>query len=198
METKKLVTKRFLQDIATVIVFCCAFYLLTHNPITHPTPKSTDGKWSIRLMQHPLIFGVAGHNFLTLCNGKGEIVKELHGLATDAETKEWKYVGTKDTDILQVFEFDGSKKYIVSKGYAGTILFEGDETTTKDTWNKSASCKDIINNKSIHYPPYGVKVSGDTENSNSVAYTLMLCMGLDTKHLGLITPGWGEDLLIEK
>jgi hypothetical protein len=62
-------------------------------------------------------------------------------------------------------------------------------------WKKTAPCKEEINDMNLPYPPYGVNIQGDTENSNSVAYTLTVCMGLDAQHLGLITPGWGKNLI---
>ena len=146
-------------------------------------------------MQQPLIFGIAGHNFLTLRNEKNTIVTELHGLATDAKTKKWKYIGTQSTDRLLVWEFKDSNEYLTQKNFSGIILSQGNKEEIVHTWGKALICREKINEQGLLYPPYGVNVRGDTENSNSVAYTLMLCMGLDTEHLGLITPGWGKNLL---
>lgn len=148
-------------------------------------------------MQQPLIFGIAGHNFLTLRNEKNAIVGELHGLATDRVTGTWKYVGNDSKDQLRVWYFRNPHEYITQKNYSGKVLAKGNKNNVIVLWQKALVCKDRINEKDIAYPPYGVTMQGDTENSNSVAYTLALCMGLDvsTEHLGLITPGWGKDLL---
>ena len=146
-------------------------------------------------MQQPLVFGIAGHNFLTLRNQKNTIVGELHGLATNAKTGAWKYIGNDSTDKLQVWHFKSSHEYITQKNYAGIVLFKGTKDEATMLWNKALDCKEKINAQKLLYPPYGVKVNGDTENSNSVAYTLTLCMNLDAEHIGLITPGWGKNLL---
>lgn len=147
-------------------------------------------------MQQPLIFGIAGHNYLVLRNNRNSIVKELHGLATD-QNGTWQYIGRNPKDVLQVWEFNSPHFYLRQKNYAGKVLVEGDEQNIIATWGKAEPCKQEINDKKIAYPPYGVNIHGDTENSNSVAYTLAVCMGLDVsaEHLGLITPGWGKNLL---
>ncbi len=195
---QKIFTARFVKDLILIAVFSATFYTLTHNPLTHPIPEEVKGVWSIQLMQHPLVFGIAGHNFLTLRNEKNDIVEELHGLATDATTGDWKYVGNTSTDQLRVWEFNGSRAYVTQKNYAGTVLFKGNKTEAVTLWRKALTCKKEINDLGLPYPPYGVNVRGDTENSNSVAYTLTLCMGLDAEHLGLVTPGWGKNLLETK
>lgn len=190
-----LFTRRFIKDILLIIIFGTSLYTLTHNPITHPTPTATKGLWNIQLMQYPIIFGIAGHNYLTLRNENNIVVKELHGLATDTITGMWKYVGTKTSDRLKVWEFDGPSDYLTQKSYSGTELYQGEKQEVLSVWKKAAHCKEEINKKNFPYPPYGINIQGDTENSNSVAYTLTLCMELDAKHLGLITPGWGKNLL---
>ncbi len=194
----QLFTPRFVKDLFIIALFLGAFYLLTNNPFTHPSPEDAHGFWSIQLMQQPLVFGIAGHNFLTLRNEKNLIVGELHGLATNAQTGKWKYRGNDSTDILHVWHFKSSLEYVTQKNYAGTLLFKGSKTDAINLWNMAVTCGEYINSKTLLYPPYGVKVNGDTENSNSVAYTLTLCMGLDAERLGLITPGWGKNLLDDR
>lgn len=146
-------------------------------------------------MQHPLVLGLAGHNYLVLRNPENTIVQEFHGLATDNTTGEWKYIGANKTDVLMVWKFDGSKKYLAEKRFPGIILAEGDEQKIRTLWEQADSCKDIINKKRILYPTFGVSFLQETENSNSVAYTLALCMGVDIRHIGLITPGSRNNLL---
>lgn len=191
----KLFTRRFIQDILLIALFGFALYALIHNPIVKPEPPQVKGVWSIQLMQHPLIFGMAGHNYLVLRNEQNEIVRELHGLATDPTNEGWKYYATNKGDLLKVWEFTSPHYYLAQKNYAGTLLFTGSKAEVTTRWEQGLVCKEEINAKNLPYPPYGVKVTGDTENSNSVAYTLALCMGLDPRHLGLITPGWGKNLL---
>ena len=146
-------------------------------------------------MQHPLVFGFAGHNYLVLKDQNGDIVAELHGLATNALTGTWKYIGTNNTDLLQVWEFDSSRYYLAEKKFPGILLHEGNETDTKNLWAKGRACKDSINTAKLPYPPLGFSLRNETLNSNSVAYTLSMCMGLDTRHVGLLTPGAQRNLL---
>lgn len=171
-------------------------YGLIHNSIVRPTPQPIPGNWSIQIMQHPLLFGLAGHNYLVLRNQDNTITNELHGLATDNTTGKWKYIGNSSSDVLQVWEFNGPRDYIGEKNFPGIILREGSHDEVASLWNKALACKGPINDKKISYPPFGVNIRGETENSNSVAYTLSFCMGIaDWRHLGLLTPGEKRNLL---
>lgn len=191
---QKIFTNQFTKDSFYSLIFLVAVYGITHNPIVRPTPLPTPGRWSIQLMQHPLIFGLAGHNYLALRDENGNVVEELHGLATDTVTKQWKYIGTKPTDILQVWEFDNGR-YLAGTNFPGIIINQGAQPDVLSLWNKALSCKDSINQENINYPPYGVSFRSETTNSNSVAYTLAKCMGFDTRHIGIWTPGDTMDLL---
>jgi hypothetical protein len=191
----KLFTRQFTKDFIVSVLFIIVFYLLTHNPITHPVPKPTQGKWSIELLQHPLLFGIAGHNYLALRNASTTITEEIHGLATDTTTGKWKYVGKDKQDVLRVWEFDGQRYQAKESSFPGIILSQGDETDIQTTWEKANDCIEKINEASIPYPAFGFKIRGETENSNSVAYTLAHCMGLTIQHLGLFTPGGRQNLL---
>ncbi|MFA6608404.1 MAG: hypothetical protein WCT07_00635 [Candidatus Paceibacterota bacterium] len=188
-------TNKIVKDFYWSLVFILSMYAIINNPITHPKPQQTPGDWSIQLIQHPLLLGLAGHNYLVLSDQDGEIVSELHGLATDSETGKWKYIGADKTDKLQVWKFDGARSYLREKNYPGIILNQGNYSQVIDLWNKALSCKNEINQKYIPYPPLGLSFNGDTENSNSAAYTLALCIGLDVKHIGLFTPGSKNNLL---
>lgn len=191
----KLFTPRFVKDLILSVIFLTLIYVLIHNPITHPTPIPQHENWSIQLMQYPLLFGIAGHNYLALRDENGNVISELHGLATDITTGKWKNVGNNATDKLKVWEFDTPQDKVTENNFSGIILNQGQKDEIINTWNKAVSCKDPINSKDLPYPTYGVKIIGNTENSNSVAYTLSLCMGLNIKHLGLFTPGNGVNLL---
>lgn len=146
-------------------------------------------------MQHPLVFGFAGHNYLALRDQDGTIVSELHGLATDSTTNEWKYIGSKKSDVLYAWEFQTGKYYLAGKTFPGIILSEGKEEDMRSLWNMGTSCVPSINEKNIPYPPYGINFKNETTNSNSVAYTLAKCMHLDTRHIGIWTPGSTMNLL---
>ena len=189
----KLFTNPVSRDFILSGFIIASLYGVTHNPVVRPLPEHIPGKWTIQFMQHPLLFGFAGHNYLELRNATGTIVAELHGLATDPETGAWKYIGKK-TDELKVWEFEEGR-YIAGSGFPGMVLVEGTEAEMRSVWEKGAACKQPINELRIPYPSFGFNMRTETLNSNSVAYTLALCMGLDIKHLGLWTPGSTMNLL---
>lgn len=192
---RRLFTNQFIKDLILSIFVILSLYGVTHNPIVRPTPQPIPGNWSIQFMQHPLLFGFAGHNYLTLRDADGTIVSELHGLATDNTTGMWKFVGTKSSDILQVWNFENQRYYLAEKTFPGIILSQGNQEEMKMLWNRGLICKDSINTRRISYPPYGVSFKNETTNSNSVAYTLSKCMGLDSRHIGIWTPGDTMNLL---
>jgi hypothetical protein len=192
---QKIFTNQFTKDSFYSLIFLLAVYGITHNPVVRPTPIPAPGAWSIQFMQHPLIFGLAGHNYLALRDQDGNVIDELHGLATDMVTKQWKYIGTQPTDVLKVWEFDNGRYYLAGKDFPGIIMKQGVQDDMLSLWNKALTCKDSINQENISYPPYGVSFRSETTNSNSVAYTLAKCMGFDTRHIGIWTPGDTMDLL---
>lgn len=193
-----LFTPQFIKDLFWSVILMFTLYGLINNPIVHPLTQPLPGNWSIELRQHRLLFGIAGHNYLVLRNQDGDIISELHGLATDPITKTWKYVGTRETDQLKVWQFDSPRNYEANKKSPGIVLKEGTKEETLTLWIKAEKCKKDINEKNLPYPPLGVAVRGDTENSNSVAYTLSLCIGADVTHIGWITPGSQKNLLDTK
>lgn len=192
-----LFTRRFIKDIVLLALFGLVFYGLTHNPITYPRVEPSYGLYSIELMQYPLVLGIAGHNYLVLRDGNNTVLRELHGLATDSKTNAWKYMGIKTGDKLKVWEFSSEDTFVIHKSYSGRILYRGTKEEAVNLWVEALVCKEKINSKNILYPPFGVTLGGDTENSNSVAYTLTLCMDLDPNHIGLFTPGSTKNLLEE-
>lgn len=192
---QRLFTNRFIKDSIFSLFIILSLYGVTHNPIVRPKAQAVPGNWSIEFMQHPLLFGFAGHNYLALRNQDGIIVSELHGLATDSNTGAWKYVGTNIQDLLQVWEFENGRYYLAGKTFPGIILEEGTKNEIQNLWDTGRTCVEPINAKKIAYPPYGISFKNETRNSNSVAYTLAKCMLLDTRHVGIFTPGSTMNLL---
>lgn len=190
----KLFANHIARDFLWSVIILISLYALTHNPFVRPMPEPKLGNWSIEFKQHPLLFGFAGHNYLALRDDSGMIVSELHGLATDKMSGTWKYIGSRPSDILQVWEFEKGK-YLSGTSFPGIILKEGTGEDVRMLWNSAETCMEEINRKRIPYPPYGFSLRNETLNSNSVAYTLSRCMGLDTVHIGLFTPGSAVDLL---
>lgn len=195
MSLKDVLTPRFKKDLILSALIIAFMYSAVHNPLTHPKPKPLPGNWSIQFMQHPILFGFAGHNYLLLRDDRGSIISELHGLATDPATGNWKYIGTNKTDLLKVWEFDSSRYYTGEKSFPGIILLQGNGQEIQSRWALAQKCIDPINSKNIPYPPYGFSLRNETTNSNSVAYSLAQCMRVDVRHLGIFTPGSTVNLL---
>ncbi|MEN9881291.1 MAG: hypothetical protein RLZZ308_474 [Candidatus Parcubacteria bacterium] len=187
-----------IKDITVVLFSITLFYIVINNPITRPQAQVLDTVWSIELRQQPLVLGLAGHNYLALRNGEGEVQHELHGLPTDTRTGEWKYVGRTKYDILRIWEFSTStKRTVAPRTPVSVTLLSGDKDNIMTHWEEARACGRYIDALHLPYPPYGISFKEDTRNSNSVAYTLALCMGVNPQHVGLFTPGWEKDLLGE-
>jgi hypothetical protein len=191
----QFLTPQLKKDLVISALVLIVLYGMTHNAITRPKPEHKKGYWNIELIQHPLIFGFFGHNYLVLRNEDGHIEEEIHGLATNPITKQWKYVGNKPTDILQAWTFETPRNAEAETLFPGIVLTQGDQETVQLIWNNGKDCIAPINEQDIPYPPFGIRVFGTTENSNSVTSTLVQCMGLKIKHIGLFTPGAGKTLL---
>jgi hypothetical protein len=187
--------KRAEKDLLMSLVFVIFIYTITHNPITHPKPKPVAGDWTIEFVQHPLVFGILGHNYLVMKNANEETESEMHGLATDRNTKTWKYIGRTSNDMLHVWEFNDRRYGPKSENFAGVVVATGTADEIKSLWSNAEECAKIINQKDIPYTPYGFSFRYAIDNSNSVATTLLTCMNIDPVHLGLITPGENTNLL---
>lgn len=184
-----------IKDVLIIAFFSAVFYVLTHNPLVRPEPLISKGLWSIELHQKPLALGIAGHNYLVLRDDEGKILFTLHGLPTDESTGKWKYVGRTKQDILKVWKFGEDDEGGMRAASYGVSLLKTNKEEAVSRWIQAEECGKMIDAKSIPYPPFGVALRKDTENSNSVAYTLASCMNLKTSHVGLFTPGWGKNLL---
>jgi hypothetical protein len=192
-----MILKRVTKDILWIIGFSLAYFILTHNSVAYPKLAPEKGSWSIEKLQRPIAFRLAGHDFLVLRNANGEIVSELHGLATDTTTNTWRRVGVGKGEVLRVWEFDGLNGKANQSLFPGITLIKGDEQLTAFLWEKAKACANRINEKNIPYPSFGVSMH-ETQNSNAVAYTLTECMGLVAeKRVGLIVPGSETNLLEE-
>lgn len=188
---KNKITKDFFWS----SIFILFIYGIINNPVTHPMSKIDNGEWYIEQIQKPLFFGVAGHNFLALRDSNGNIVSELHGLATNETTGQTKFVTLNTEEKLKVWEFKKPKYNSLENNFASKILAEGNEQNIISIWNKAVDCAAQINKEDIPYPSFGINLKNKTGNSNSVAYTLSLCMGINTGHLGIISPGDKLNLL---
>jgi hypothetical protein len=195
---ERVFPNRVIKDAVFSFFILLFLYGVTHNELVNPKPSATPGNWSVQKMQHPLLFGFAGHNYVALRDPLGDIVYEMHGLATDRTTGLWMYVGTKKNDYLKVWEFNEPRDYFAEKTYPGVVLAQGTKEDMLALWEKARACKDKINERNLEYPPLGIQLNGETINSNSVAYTLTVCMNKNARHIGIFTPGDNKYILEDK
>jgi hypothetical protein len=88
-------------------------------------------------------------------------------------------------------EYNGDKysDKNINIGDIGIEVASDDKDTIINNWNKARECGKVINSKNIDYPKFGFKLVSETENSNSVAHTLIQCMGYKDENIGLFNPG---------
>lgn len=140
--------------------------------------------------QLPLIGGLAGHNLIVVKDPLGNVISEFNGLAVDANNQ-IKPIGYLPSDKLKVFEFNQATFYDATQ--AQQVVFSGTLEQVTARIQAAEQCAIQMNNNNMSYPFLGLG-----ENSNSVASTLLKCMGIiETPVPGSawIMPGVGDILL---
>ncbi|MBN8504516.1 MAG: hypothetical protein J0L58_08555 [Burkholderiales bacterium] len=151
--------------------------------------------YSITFAQLPIVGGTAGHNYIVLTSSDGTVLKEMNGLATNAQGARIP-VGTSNTDMLKVYEDTG--RYFYTPTSPQQVVFSGTEAQAMALWKRAQDAMSIINSMNLPYPPWGFNIFSPTINSNSVATTLLSVMGLTEPHLSnMLTPGSGNTILTQ-
>jgi hypothetical protein len=192
------VLKKIIRDLFDIAIVLFFIFVILLNPYTRPKETVRRGYYSIEKREHRLLMGLTGHTFLELRDENGNIVYQIHGLATNSSTGAWEEIGNAGTEYLRAWEFDGDKYKTyrdLDIGRTGVEIVTGDKTHILEKWAKIRDCSLQINQKNIRYSRYGFNIFSETENSNSVAHTLILCAGLTDKSVGLFSPGSKTDLL---
>ena len=187
------------KEILIIFFILSLSFFVLYNPYVRPADNMTYGYWTITKREHRLLLGLTGHTFIEMRDETGKVIKQMHGLATD-ENNNYKTVGNSSTDKLKVWEFDFDLyKEVrgVDIGNTTVTLLRTDKVEVNKFWNKAKNCSEAINNKNIPYPEFGFSLFSETENSNSVADSLIFCMGLQNQNIGLITPGRNNNLLMD-
>ena len=189
--------KKVLKEIFILIFAFVFVYFVFNNNYVRPALKEGNKDWSINKREHKLALGLSGHTFIELQNESGQVIGQIHGFAYDEKTADIVETATKGGYKLKVFVFDYD--YYLSRNKegakAGISLYKGSASSTKQLWDKAKICGAEIDSKNYDYPRYGFKIINETENSNSVAHSIINCIGLKDKNIGLITPGHNTDLL---
>lgn len=167
------------------------------------------GGWRIELRYLPIAH--RGHAFLALVNDRGEVERELHGLARsrnpskdELRTGEAVKMGM---DGSELFVADGKGKRMDGKVIAAVA--SGSPEELQRIWSRGASARAAINSRNFDYKAHDLSYElgtdgGQIQNSNSVAFTLGKAMGLDLdralRDAGMTRTfsGWGRDLLNPK
>ncbi|HXH43580.1 MAG TPA: hypothetical protein VNK51_07015 [Bradyrhizobium sp.] len=117
-----------------------------------------EGQYRIVKAQLPLIGGVAGHNFLVLIDPDGNVIEELHGLATGADGLP-KPIGHLPSDELRGYH----DQRFYKPNFARTELASGDQAEIMKRWNAGMAVLDKINVRNI--PRIGSRAPLSTETT---------------------------------
>lgn len=160
---------------------------------------------SIALRQHVFTVGHSpfAHNYLVFYDDDGNIVGQIHGLAQDPKTDDFKDVG-RSSDYLTVVPHDAQNLY--REGQPEKLLWQGsyDEATAR--WQAAKDAYNQINGRKMTYNPLGGDLNGPRDwdapvpaviagNSNSVSRTLIDAMGLRMPGMPHMAPGIENPLL---
>lgn len=168
---------------------------------------SAPGAWRIELRYLPIAH--RGHAFLALVDDKGDVVRELHGLAYSKHSpanqpREPMTLGVDGSDLVAT-HFEGLK-------YGGrkiSAVGSGSREEMEKLWGRGVQTADAINSQKFDYKAHDPAYEfggrgGEIQNSNSVAFTLGKAMGLDLsaalrdKGMTRTFSGWDRDLLDPK
>lgn len=195
--------KKALMDFLIIIVGFIIMYYTLNNNYVRPQLSTDDlqaiNNWSINKREHKLLFGLSGHTYLELMDNNGQVIEQLHGFAYDENTGEIIERATNNGYKLKAFVF--SYDYYQHNGigtesdFPGLTIESGEAQYIRDIWGNIKFCAATVNNENIEYPKYGFKILNETENSNSVTHSALLCAGLTDRDLGLFTPGEHTDII---
>lgn len=109
----------------------------------------------------------------------GEVMAELHGLATDRMTQRAVAIGTSERHSLRAWHYAvrtysgeiGVDAYLVDQGpyykdgQYSKVVIAGDFNQIMPRWRAAAKSIPFINELNIDYPPGGVKLVGRTKTA---------------------------------
>ena len=145
--------------------------------------------YSIEARSYDLM-SIASHNFWVLRNEKGEVVAQLHGLATDRQKNWFKPVGFF-SDRLGFYEFKTAENdpTFISKAQQSVTVYQGDKNNVLVRWSKATSHIALLNQRDIDYSPFGV-FGFPITNSNSAYHLFARLMGIECcRFSGVLEPG---------
>lgn len=144
------------------------------------------------------IVGVAAHDFWVLRDEKGRVIAQLHGLATDADSK-IKPIGTFG-DKLKFYHFgprailfglspEHDKTYIKA-GQKSEPMFSGSPEKVLRRWDNAVKALPFLNGLDVPYTPFAI-LGLVPVNSNTAYRLLGMLMGIPVHYFsGYWQPGW--------
>jgi hypothetical protein len=192
---------KIIKESAIILATLLLCNLVLNNNYVRPTldilnsqkEVASDTSWHIYKREHKLLLGISGHHFIEMRDENNNIISQIHGKAYDPTDKEIVEVAKSMSKNykLKVIEYNGDKysDKNINIGDIGIEVASDDKDTIINNWNKARECGKVINSKNIDYPKFGFKLVSETENSNSVAHTLIQCMGYKDENIGLFNPG---------
>ena len=145
--------------------------------------------YSIEARSYDLI-SIASHNFWVLRNEEGNVVAQLHGLATDRQKNRFKPIGFF-SDRLGFYEFKAVENdpTFISKTQQSVTVYQSDKDDVLARWNQATSQISILNQRDIDYSPFGV-FGFPITNSNSAYHLFARLMGVECcRFSGVLEPG---------
>ncbi len=160
-------------------------------------------QYSIEARTLSNVGGTSGQDFWVLRDENGQALAELHGLATDRQTGRYVPIGTDEQPYsLRVWHFARDADYAHEQGVTtsqDTCIMNGQHHRTLLTadreeamarWDAAVAAQQPLNALDLNYPNLGVRIFGETLNSNSTYRTLGEIMGVQVRDFpGVIEPG---------
>lgn len=155
------------------------------------------------------IIGIAGHNFWVLRDEHGNAMAELHGLATDRATGQAIPIGTDEArHSLRAWHYPHAPEYAESIGaqvdrtsylrsdQPTCIVATGAKEKILARWNAAVVAVTELNAMDLDYPRYGIKLFGNTINSNAAYRTFGELMDVPVPAFsGRLAPGSASRML---
>lgn len=135
-------------------------------------------RYSIEARAYDIV-GLAAHDFWVLRDEKGNVLGQLHGLATNTKNK-IKPIGTMG-DKLKFYHF-GSRAILlglnpncdlnyIKAGQISKLIFSGKPEDVLDRWDNAVKALPYLNALEVPYTPFAIL--GLVHINSNTAYTLL-------------------------
>lgn len=137
---------------------------------------------------------IASHNFWVL-RKNGHVVSQLHGLATDRKTNQFKPIGIfSDRLGFYVFDINKNEPSFISKTQQFMTVYQGDKNDILMRWQRAVDQIESLNQRDINYSPFGIFGLPIT-NSNSAFHLFAQLMGFECyRFTHILEPGINNSL----